>query len=56
MTLVLRRKVGESIVIGDDEVVVTIVEIREGSVRISIDAPHWVHVYRAELRKKGQPS
>jgi carbon storage regulator len=36
--LVLSRKVGESIVIGDD-VVVTILEIRGDLIRVGIDAP-----------------
>lgn len=49
MTLVLRRRTGEALVIGDDKIVVTVVEIREGQVKLSIEAPHWVHVYRREL-------
>jgi len=41
--LVLSRKVGESIVIGDD-VVVTILEIRGDLIRVGIDAPKHVKV------------
>jgi carbon storage regulator len=46
--LVLSRKVGESIVIGDD-VTVTILEVRGDVVRVGIDAPRSVAVHRAEL-------
>lgn len=46
--LVLSRRVGESIVIGDD-VTVTVLEVRGEIVRIGIDAPRSVAVYRAEL-------
>ncbi|MDA9870094.1 carbon storage regulator CsrA [bacterium] len=46
--LVLSRKVGESIVIGDD-VVVTILEIRGDLIRVGIDAPKSVKVHRSEV-------
>ncbi|WP_323791039.1 carbon storage regulator CsrA [Nocardioides sp.] len=46
--LVLSRRVGESIVIGD-EVTVTVLEVRGDVVRIGIDAPRSVSVNRAEL-------
>ena len=46
--LVLSRRVGESIVIGD-EVVVTVLEVRGDVVRIGVDAPRSVAVNRAEL-------
>ena len=46
--LVLSRKVGESIVIGDD-VVVTILEIRGDLIRVGIDAPNRVKVHRSEV-------
>ncbi|MCW2754253.1 MAG: csrA [Marmoricola sp.] len=46
--LVLSRRVGESIVIGDD-VTVTILEVRGDIVRVGIDAPRSVAVHRAEL-------
>ena len=46
--LVLSRKVGESIVIGDD-VVVTILEIRGDLIRVGIDAPKRVKVHRSEV-------
>jgi carbon storage regulator len=46
--LVLSRRVGESVVIGDD-VVVTVLEVRGDVVRIGVDAPRSVAVRRAEL-------
>jgi len=46
--LLLRRRVGESIVIGDG-VRITVTEIRGGTVRIAIDAPAEMPVHRAEL-------
>ncbi len=47
--LVLSRKKGESIVIGDD-IVLTIVEVRGDKIRLGIDAPRDVPVHRKEIR------
>lgn len=46
--LVLSRKPGEKIVIGDD-IVITVLEIDRNKVRLGIDAPRSVPVYRQEL-------
>ena len=46
--LVLTRKIGEGIVIGDD-VSITIVEMKGGNVRIGIDAPKDKKIYRQEV-------
>lgn len=46
--LVLSRRLGESVVIGDD-VVVTVLEVRGDVVRIGVDAPRSVQVRREEL-------
>ena len=46
--LVLTRRPGESIMIGDD-VVVTIVDIRGDKVRLGIDAPQDIPVHRREV-------
>lgn len=46
--LVLSRRVGEQIVIGED-IVLTVVEVRNDSVRLGIDAPRHVAVNRAEV-------
>jgi len=49
--LLLKRRVGESIVIGGS-IRVSVVEVRGGSVRLAIDAPGELAVYRAELLEK----
>ena len=46
--LVLSRKVGERLHIGDD-IVVTILDSRGDGVRIGIDAPRSLKVHRAEV-------
>jgi len=46
--LVLSRKVGESIVIGD-EITVSILEIRGDLIRVGINAPRSVKVHRQEV-------
>ncbi|MBX9245159.1 carbon storage regulator CsrA [Actinotalea ferrariae] len=46
--LVLSRRVGERLVIGDD-IVITIIDVRSDGVRIGIDAPRHVRVNRAEV-------
>jgi carbon storage regulator len=51
--LVLSRKAGESIVIGND-VVITILEVRGGQIRIGVDAPRNLAVHRAEIYEQVQ--
>lgn len=46
--LVLSRRVGERLVIGDG-IVVTVIEVRGDGVRLGIDAPRSVRVHRAEV-------
>ncbi|OHB82508.1 MAG: carbon storage regulator [Planctomycetes bacterium RBG_16_64_12] len=46
--LILSRKLNEQIVIGD-QIVVTVVAIRGGSVRLGIEAPGNVPVHRREI-------
>ncbi len=46
--LVLTRKPGEGIVIGDD-IVIKIIEMRGGSIRIGIEAPLDKKIYRQEV-------
>lgn len=46
--LVLTRRGGESIVIGN-EVTVTVLEVRGDQVRIGIDAPRHVPIHREEV-------
>jgi carbon storage regulator len=47
-TLVLTRKVGEEIYIGDD-IVVTVIRISSDRVRLGISAPRNVNIVRQEL-------
>jgi len=46
--LILSRKINEKVVIGDD-ITVSIIEIRGDQVRIGIDAPKIVKVFRQEV-------
>ena len=48
--LVLTRKVGESIRIGDD-IAVRVLDIQRGQVRFAIDAPREIPVHREEIYK-----
>ena len=49
--LVLTRKVGEGIVIGDD-IKLQIVEIKGGTIRLGIEAPRNKKIYRQEVYDK----
>lgn len=49
--LVLTRKPGERLMIGDD-VVVTVIEVARGQVRIGIDAPSGKSIHREEVYLK----
>ncbi len=46
--LILTRKVGEKLIINDD-IVVTILEFKGNQVRVGIDAPKEVTIYREEI-------
>lgn len=48
--LVLTRKTGEKISLGDN-VVVTVVQVKGNRVRLGIEAPSDTHILRAELPK-----
>jgi len=47
--LVLSRKVGERILIGDD-IAVTVVRVAQGIVRIGVEAPHDLPIVREEIK------
>ncbi|WP_138202686.1 carbon storage regulator CsrA [Haloimpatiens lingqiaonensis] len=49
--LVVKRKKGESIVLGDN-IEISIVDIESGSVKIAINAPKEVAILRKELLKE----
>lgn len=46
--LVLTRKLNESLIIGDN-IEITVLELSNGSVRIGINAPKKIRVYRKEI-------
>ena len=49
--LVLTRKPGEGIIIGED-VTIRIIEMKGGGVRIGIDAPKTSKIYRQEVYER----
>lgn len=51
--LVLSRRAGESIVIGND-VMITVLEVRGGQIRLGVDAPRNLAVHRAEVYEQVQ--
>jgi carbon storage regulator len=49
--LVLTRKLGEGIVVGDD-ITITVVEIKGGTVRLGIEAPRSTQIHRQEVYRR----
>ena len=52
--LVLSRKLGEKIYIGDN-ICITVVDIDRGKIRLGIEAPRNVPIYRHELLPLNTP-
>ena len=51
--LVLTRRVGEKIIIGEN-VTVTVLAVKGGQIRIGIDAPREIQVHREEIYQRIQ--
>ena len=49
--LILTRRIGETLMIGDD-VTVTVLDIRNGQARIGVDAPKEIPVHREEIHQR----
>lgn len=50
--LVLNRRVGEQIVIGDGEVVIDILEQKPGSIKLGFHAVRSISIDRAEIHRR----
>ena len=49
--LILTRKVNESLIVGDD-ITITVLGVKGNQVRIGVDAPKDVAVYREEIYQR----
>jgi carbon storage regulator len=52
--LVLTRKCGEKVVIPEQQIVITVVEVRGDQVRLGITAPSDISIHREEVWKRIQ--
>jgi carbon storage regulator len=51
--LILTRRVGENVIVGDD-IVISVIDVRGDAVRIGIQAPRSVAVHREEVYRELQ--
>ena len=49
--LVLSRKLGDKVYIGDN-IIITVVDIDRGKIRLGIEAPRDMEIWRQELKEK----
>jgi carbon storage regulator CsrA len=52
--LILTRKPGESIIIGDNEICITLLQVRGNQVRLGIEADKSISVHRDEIYRRIQ--
>lgn len=50
--LILTRKVGESVIIGNGEITVTVLGVKGNQVRIGVTAPKHIPVHREEIAER----
>lgn len=50
--LILTRRVGESVVIGNDEITITVLGVKGNQVRVGITAPKNIMVNREEIYER----
>jgi carbon storage regulator len=53
--LILSRKLGEKILIGE-EIVLTVVDIDRGKIRLGVECPKEIPVDRLEVRERKRPA
>lgn len=52
--LVLTRTIGQRLVIGNGEIVLTVLEVRGNQVRLGVEAPKHIPVHREEVFQRIQ--
>ena len=52
--LILTRRIGETLVIGDEEFTVTVLGVKGNQVRLGVNAPKHVPVHREEIFRRIQ--
>ncbi len=50
--LILTRKLNETVVIGDNQIEITVLGVKGGQVRLGINAPKDISVHRKEIYSK----